>query len=119
MLTTFTSQADADVIMFGEVASQILALLGKDPQATQGIFTPEQLPAAIARLQEMAEQDRRESAVTREAQAEEEDVSVPREVSVRLGQRIVPLQTMLQRAMGAQTPVIWRSTGQPMAAQRQ
>lgn len=111
MLTTFTSKADADVIMFGEVASQILSQLGKDPQAAQGIFTPEQLPAAIARLQQLAEQDRRESAVSPEMQAEEDGTPVSREVVVRLGQRIVPLQNMLQRSWRAQAPVIWRSTG--------
>jgi hypothetical protein len=44
-------------------------------------------------------------------QAEEDGTPVSREVVVRLGQRIVPLQNMLQRSWQAQAPVIWRSTG--------
>lgn len=113
MLTTFTSKADADVIMFGEVASQILALLGKDPQDAQGILTLEQLPAALARLQQVAEQNRRESAVTAARVEDDEDERIhAHDAAVNLAQRIVPLQDMLRRALQAQTPVIWRNTGQ-------
>ena len=58
MLTTFKSAASADVIMFGAAAKALLETLGRDPEATQGIFTVEQLPAAIERLTHAIEQDK-------------------------------------------------------------
>lgn len=113
MLTTFTSRADGDVIMFGEVACRILSLLGKDPQDVQGIITVEQLPAAIATLEAAAEQDKRERE-TAEPETDGDEATEPersRDISVSFSQRLVPLQTMLQHASRERTPVLWHSSG--------
>ncbi|MBS0553631.1 MAG: DUF1840 family protein, partial [Proteobacteria bacterium] len=39
MLVTFKSAASADVIMFGDIAKQLIAVLGKDPEDSKGIVT--------------------------------------------------------------------------------
>ena len=45
MLITFRSQAAGDVMMFDNVARQMLRIIGKEP-ADKGIITLAQLPAA-------------------------------------------------------------------------
>jgi len=58
MLVTFKSHASADVIMLGDAAKKLIAILGKDPLNAQGIVTAPQLPDAIARLKAAIEEDR-------------------------------------------------------------
>ena len=41
MIVTFKSRAAGDVIQFGEVAKRLLGIMGKDPEAAQGIITVE------------------------------------------------------------------------------
>jgi len=50
MLVTFKSAASGDLVMFEKNGKEILALLGKDPEAVRGVVTVEQLPAAIVAL---------------------------------------------------------------------
>lgn len=49
MIITFKSKASSDVIMFGDVAKQMLRIMGKR-EDVPGIVTVEQLPEAVARL---------------------------------------------------------------------
>ena len=51
MIITFKSRATADTIMFGDVAKDLLSLMGKAFEP-RGIITLEQLPDAIARLRQ-------------------------------------------------------------------
>ena len=53
MLFTFKSPSGADLLMFDKNAREILSLLGKNPDDSRGIILVEQLPAAIATLQEL------------------------------------------------------------------
>ena len=108
MLTTFKSAASADVIMFGAAAKALLETLGRDPEATQGIFTVEQLPAAIERLTHAIEQDkaRREHP----ADTDEADDDAPKSgmaAPVSFAQRAWPLLEMLQHARAEGKPVTW------------
>lgn len=110
MLITFLSSADADVIMFGEVGQQMLVVMGKDPQALEGIVPLEQLPSALVALQRAVQQDRlaqRQSA----ADEDEEEQDAKRSAIIHFAQRAVPLLDMLQRSIDEKTPVLWRVSG--------
>ncbi|MDR2092761.1 MAG: DUF1840 domain-containing protein [Azoarcus sp.] len=113
MLITFKSRAGADVIMFGEAAGQLLAVLGKDAGDAQGIVTVEQLPEAISRLQSAIEAEHaRQNAKTateREAveEAEREAGRSGMAASVNLAQRGWPLLDLLRRAQTVGVPVVW------------
>lgn len=49
MLVKFTSSTSGQIMMFAQVARQLLELVGKDCSA-RGVITTEQLPEAIERL---------------------------------------------------------------------
>jgi len=108
MVITFRSRAAADVLMFGEPARQLLKILGKDPDAAEGIVTVEQLPDAITRLEQAIEADR---ARAREADRADPDgdEDAPRGMAapVNLHQRGWPLLDLLQRSLAEETPVTW------------
>ncbi|MDR2260994.1 MAG: DUF1840 domain-containing protein [Azoarcus sp.] len=113
MLITFKSSAGADVIMFGEIARQLLAVLGKDPDESKGIVTTGQLPGAIARLQAAidAERARRNAKTPAERETEEESEREAgrggMSATVNLAQRAWPLLDLLQRARAEDAPVTW------------
>ena len=115
MLITFKSKAGADVLMFGEPAQQLLTLLDKDCNAAQGIFTVEQLPAAIARLESAieAESAQKNAKSVDEREAEEEaEVEAGRTgmaALVNIAQRAWPLLDLMRCARAAGTPVIWNA----------
>lgn len=116
MLITFKSRADGDVIMFGEVGRAMLEIFGKDPDAAQGILTPEQLPAAITALREAIERDKAERA---EPEDEDEwgrdalelqalrEKKREREEQISLAQRAAPLLALLEYSLRDNTPVTW------------
>ena len=82
MLVTFKSHASADVIMLGDAAKKLIAIVGKDPHNAQGIITAQQLPEAIARLQAAIEEDR--------ARQAEVSVGVPRPTTPRTRKQAIP-----------------------------
>jgi hypothetical protein len=113
MLYTFKSSASADVLMLGDSAKKLVAIMGKDPADTQGIVTAGQLPDAIARLRAAIEEDRARQAEL-ERQRSEQDEAADREAGrtgmaapVGLAQRAWPLLDMLETAHKEQVPVIW------------
>lgn len=113
MLYTFKSAASADVLMLGEPAKKLVALMGKDPAAPQGIVTVAQLPEAIARLRNAIEEDRRRQAELERQRGEEDEVA-EREAGrsgmaapVGLAQRAWPLLDMLETAQKEDVPVTW------------
>jgi hypothetical protein len=113
MLITFKSKADSDLLMFGDAARQLLALLGKDDSATQGIITVKQLPEALARLEFAVEAERvrlnaksldeRETEEEAEAEAGNIGMAAP----VNFAQRAWPLLDLLRRSLAAEVPVTW------------
>jgi hypothetical protein len=107
MIITFKSQATADTIMFGDVAKDLLSLMGKSFEP-RGIITLEQLPDAIAALRKAADDSRaaqRGQPDPDEALAEHPAATIP----VSLAQRAVPLIEQLERSLRASQPVIWES----------
>ena len=105
MLYEFKSKATGSVVMTGPVAERLLAIVGKEP-GPKGIFTVEQMPAAIAALQAAVERDKAERAAEPDAtDADERPRDAPRAVS--LSQRAWPLIDMLRTAHRAEQPVTW------------
>jgi hypothetical protein len=110
MLITFTSKASAEVLMKAEHAIPLLQMAGKDlagVSAERGVFTPEQLGTAIAKL---------EHAISQAAPVEESDEdhhANPRhggDMPVRLDQRAYPLLDMLKQANEAHESVLWEAS---------
>ncbi|MDI3514910.1 MAG: hypothetical protein PWP40_2139 [Rhodocyclaceae bacterium] len=113
MLVTFKSHASADVIMFGDDAKKLIAIVGKDPHNPQGIITAQQLPEAIERLKAAIEEDRIRQAEL-ERQRTEADEAADKEAGrsgmaapVGLAQRAWPLLNMLEESLREETPVVW------------
>ncbi|KAF7600372.1 MAG: hypothetical protein CGU29_06065 [Candidatus Dactylopiibacterium carminicum] len=119
MLITFKSDADGDVIMLGDVGQQMLAILGKDAADSRGIVTVDQLPTAIASLENAMQADRQ--AALEEARhgnkkdsahtpADEHDDSYQAAgATIRLAQRAFPLLAMLRASLKETKPVIWEA----------
>ena len=111
MIVTFKSAASADVIYFGDVAKNMLELIGKDA-SDQGIVTVEQLPAAIARLKEAIVEDKarhRQHLLEDEPSVEADAGNGPGATRpfVSLTQRAAPLLAMLEESLGEKKPVVW------------
>ena len=103
MLITFKSQGAGDVMMFGDVASQLLTVMGKDQSATRGIVTVEQLPTAIEKLRAAATTDKAQPA----ADSGNDDAPRGADVKVSFAQRAVPLIDLLNVAQRNGEPVTW------------
>lgn len=132
MLYRFKSQATADLILLPDDGETVLRLLGKMPSPT-GIITVEQLPEAIATLENVARQDRamtqlaaqggqraqgaQLSATAHNASPAahntpagedcEDDIDDVTDAGVSLAQRLAPFVTMLCHAQREGRPVVW------------
>ena len=104
MSFTFKSTASGDLIMLETNGREILALLGKDPEAARGIVTVEQLPAAIAALRTAIAADKARQAGQ---PANENDAETAVDRKINLSQRALPLLEMLERSLQDREPVTW------------
>lgn len=105
MLIVFESRAAARILMLGEHALPVLRAAGKEVGSTlpeRGIFTVEQLPEAIAYLEEAIAAD--EGYVPED---DDEDHPHPMAEKVSLTQRAYPLLDMLRKARAMDTEVMW------------
>lgn len=112
MLITFRSKAGGDVLMLSEHALPLLQAAGKpaDVSPERGVFTPEQLPAAIKSL---------EKAISAAPGAPDEDDDQdddddkppvhPISKPVALAQRAYPLLDLMRRAQAKGHDVTWAS----------
>ncbi|MBI3524520.1 MAG: DUF1840 domain-containing protein [Betaproteobacteria bacterium] len=108
MIVIFQSQAAGDVIMFGDVAYRLMAIMGKEA-APKGIVGVEQLPQAIASLKAAIATDKAAHAGFGEndlPQLEETPDGGKRDY-VSLTQRAVPLIELLERSLKNRAPVVW------------
>ncbi len=107
MLVTFRTSAYANITMFGDVAKQLLELLGHSGTIPSAIKA-EDVPAALARLETALEQRRAaEAADVPESDRGRGDYDAPRKVT--LAQRAVPLLELLRAAAVNKADVIWDS----------
>lgn len=103
MLYTFKSKESADLIMLPGHARRLLALMGKDG-SSPGILLPEQMPAALAALEQAVRDDEAQRAQA-QAQAQARGEELPDAVSLR--QRAAPMQAVLRRCLAAQVELVW------------
>lgn len=98
MLVTFSCKAHADITMFGNVAVQLLKLMGHSGTVPSAL-SAEDVPGALERLQTAIES-------SKGAGGEDDD---PDSDKVSLAVRAVPLIDLLKHAAQAECPVIWDS----------
>jgi hypothetical protein len=104
MLVTFSTSAYADITMFGDVALNMLKLMGHSA-TVPGALLADDIPAALQKLEAAIEADKRSTQA--EQSAEEENG----EVSVSLSHRAMPLIELLKAAVKANSNVMWDSGG--------
>jgi hypothetical protein len=105
MLVTFRTKAYADITMFGDVAKQLLELMGQSGTIPSAIKA-EDVPAVLKRLEAAMKQQR--SAEVADASGDDrEDDDAPRRIT--LSQRAVPLFELLRAAVANKADVLWDS----------
>lgn len=102
MLVTFRSGACADVMMFGEVAKQMMEIVGKE-LGPRGVITVDQMPEAIARLRQAVAEDRR----LRQGRRNDDEDDEERRERVSIGQRALPLIELLECSLREDKAVTW------------
>ncbi len=107
MITTFKSKASGDVIMFGDVAENMMRVMGKEPTA-QGIVTVEQLPDAISRLKQAIAEDKQARAqAAGDERPQYEAAPGGKRPYVAFAERAVPLLELLEASLRKSVPVVW------------
>ena len=103
----FKSRATADLIMLDATARRLLEIVGKDTEGP-GIITAEQIPGALAALEQAvrAEEARRAEAQQDEEEQDHGDAPVQGE-GVSLRQRTAPFVDMLKRSAAEGRDVTW------------
>ena len=101
MLVRFSSTKTESITMFGDVAVQLIKMLGATG-AVPGAIGADDIPTAVEQLRQQVR--RRDSAATETVEdGNEED----REPTIALGTRAGPLIDILERAGAAHVPVMW------------
>jgi hypothetical protein len=109
----FKSQATGDLVMVQAHATAVLRLLGKSAEG-QGILVPEDMPAALATLKALPDQDDRSVAqavaLNKSGEADDGQPTVEptfQEEAVSLRHRAWPLAQMIERALAEGKPIVW------------
>ena len=105
MLVRFRSTETESITMFGDVALQLIRMLGASG-AVPGAIYAENIPAAVQRLrQQLALETQSGSAPSGDTTEDEEQED--REPPIALRARAQPLIEILERAAAANAPVMW------------
>lgn len=109
MLYKFKSKVTGDVIMLEPNGRRVLEIIGKagdGPGAQQGIVLPQQMPAAIAALEQAIhlEEAAREAATQASSVKGEQAVESD---AISLRQRALPFLDMLRRCERAGHEIVW------------
>ena len=118
MIVRLTSSTSGEMIMFAEHARRLFEIIGKECTA-RGVFTKEQLPEAIAKLQHAvhaekvalheAEHKAREDGVDEaEETVDDEDHKTGR-VGINLGQRATPLIHLMEWSLKEEGFILWEA----------
>lgn len=108
MLVRFTCEAYRDVLLFGDIARALLALMGHSG-ATPGALAADEIAPALARLREaLAAGHQPPAPATDQApdQADNEAEDDP-PTPIPLTTRALPLIELLTAAGEAEAPVLW------------
>ena len=98
MLVTFTTDAYADISMFGDVALAMLKMMGHSA-TVPGAILVEDVPAALSRLTAAIEAEKAAPPV------EDKDADEP---VVSMAHRALPLINLLAAAAKAESNVMWK-----------
>ena len=98
MLVTFTTDAYADITMFGDVALAILKMMGHSATVPGAILAAD-VPAALSKLTTAIDADKVSAPV------EDEDAEEP---VVSMANRALPLIDLLAAAANADKDVMWK-----------
>lgn len=98
MLVTFTTDAYADVTMFGDIALKMLKMMGHS-ETVPGAILAEDVPAALNRLTIEINAEK----TSPQAQDKNEDEQV-----VSMSHRGIPLISLLTAAVQANCNVMWK-----------
>jgi hypothetical protein len=104
MLVRFSSVETESITMFGDVAMQLIKMLGASG-ALPGAIGAEDIPAAVQRLRQQLQMHAMASAETSNSDEDEDDKD--REPPIALMTRAGPLLAILERASAAKAPVMW------------
>lgn len=96
MLVTFTTDAYADITMFGDVAISMLKMMGHSGTVPSAILAAD-IPAALSRLTAAINADKKATP----ADSEDDD-------TVSMANRAVPLVALLTAAAKANKGVMWK-----------
>jgi len=112
MLIVFHSKAAADVLMFSAHALTIMQVMGRsyaDALPERGVITHEQLPAAIAAIENAISEDKDKHPDDAIDPADDQgDVKVhPIAEPVSFRQRVWPFLSMLRASRDQQADVMW------------
>lgn len=111
MLIKFHSKTVAEVLMLSQHAAPLLRVAGKsigEQVPERGVFTVDQLPAAIAGLEAAIAAD--EPAPVDDADEDDHKPVPPMAQRVDLHQRAFPLLDMMRRSLADGEDVTWEST---------
>jgi len=109
MLVTFHTKAYADITMFGDVAKELLRLMGHSGTVPSAIKA-EDVPGALARLEAaIADRKRAEAAEAKDTEAprDERDRADDAPRKVPLAHRALPLLELLRAAAKQHVDVMW------------
>jgi hypothetical protein len=115
MLVTFRSTATESITLFGDDAVQLLKLMGATGRIP-GALNPEDVPAALQRLESAVERLKAElhagtparPADNEDSAAEDEDEhDDDAQPPVDIATRAVPLLSLLKRAAAAKAEIMW------------
>ena len=106
MLVTFTTDAYADITMFGDVALALLKLMGHSGTVPSAILA-EDVPAALKRLTAGIEAAEAVPTVGGEDEEKEEDEDEDDEPQVSMSNRALPLINLLTAAAQSGNDVMW------------
>lgn len=105
MLITFQSHAAADVLMYKQHAKVLLDLL--DKAVDQGVITAEEMPAAIAKLENEIAASKRPAPNEQASSEEQDDQDADAGKKVSFAARAFPLLEMMRAANKENTFVMW------------
>jgi hypothetical protein len=103
MLVKFSSTATGSITMFGDIATQLIKMLGATGKVP-GAMSAEDLPVAIAQLKTQLAQ---QASIDSDVQDDDEEDKSKQPIS--LSSRAMPLIDLLQRASDKQAPVMWEA----------
>jgi Domain of unknown function (DUF1840) len=113
MLVTFRSSATESITMFGDIAVQLLRLMGATGKVPGGLDEQEvsvalrKLEQEIERLKAKTNADTPARPADNEDWATDEDKDLKREPPIAIETRAVPLLSLLKRAAAANAAVVW------------